>query len=175
MNEFEVSKVEEPEKKPEKSSSDSGWMAEEQNTVVEPVPVKVKPAASVEQKPASRRKPDGVILVAIYHFLWAIPAAVASLMFILIILAVSLEPDADMGGRTVAIVVLSIFLLFSLLAGALSIVTGIGLLKMQNWARWLAIAQAMLSLLNFPLGTMISGAIILYLFTETTQAAFISE
>jgi len=64
---------------------------------------------------------------------------------------------------------------FSVLAGALSLITGIGLLKMQNWARWLAIAQAMLSLLNFPIGTIISGIIILYLFAETTQAAFFKE
>ena len=180
MSEFEVPRIDEPGSDPEKPEAVSSWMAEEQDSPPAETdntapPAVSKPAPVPTRAAHTNRKPDGVILIAIYHFLCAIPAAVVSLALTFIIITVSLSSDSEMGGRAVAIATLSIFLLFSVIAGIISLITGFGLLKMQNWARWLAIAQAMLSLLNFPIGTIISGIIILYLFAETTQAAFYRE
>jgi len=171
MSEFEVPRIDEPGIGPQQSEPTSSWIAEEhdlQPDVSKPVAIPTRPSHN-------KRKPDGVMLIAIYHFLCAIPAVIVSLALLLIIITITLSSGSDVAARTVGIIIMSIFFLFSILAGALSLITGFGLLKMQNWARWLAIAQAMLSLLNFPIGTIISGTIILYLFAETTQAAFYRE
>lgn len=179
MNEFEVPRIDEPGSDTQNPEAASGWMAEEHaappaETATVP-PVVSKPAPVPAKALHTNHKPDGVVLIAIYHFICALPMVIVSLALLLIIITIALSSGSDVAGRTVGIIILSIFLLFSILAGALSLITGIGLLKMQNWARWLAIAQAMLSLLNFPIGTIISGVIILYLFAETTQAAFFKE
>lgn len=146
MSEFEVPRIDEPGSDPEKPETVSSWMAEEH--VIPPavtdntaLPVVSKSTPVLTRSPHTNRKPDGVVLVAIYHFICALPMVIVSLALLLIIITVALSSGSDVAGRTVGIIILSIFLLFSILAGALSLITGIGLLKMQNWARWLAIAQ----------------------------------
>jgi uncharacterized membrane protein (DUF2068 family) len=51
----------------------------------------------------------------------------------------------------------------SLVFAALAYVTAKGLDDGKRWAKWLGIIQAILSLLNFPIGTVIGIAALVYL------------
>ncbi len=54
----------------------------------------------------------------------------------------------------------------------LSVITGWGLLGLKGWARWLSIVMAALSLLAFPIGTIIGVLIIWYLLKDEVRQAF---
>ncbi len=56
--------------------------------------------------------------------------------------------------------------------GALYFLTAWGLWTGQNWARIIAIILAILGLLNFPIGTVISIIILIYLFKSDVKAYF---
>ena len=62
----------------------------------------------------------------------------------------------------------AIFALF----GVISIVAGIGLLSRKSWARTLGIVAAVLTLFNFPIGTLIGGYALWVLFNEETRREF---
>jgi hypothetical protein len=59
-------------------------------------------------------------------------------------------------------------LLYALVATAV----GLGLLAYHPWGRWGAIVLAALTLFNFPLGTVIGVAIIIYLLQPRVRALF---
>jgi len=54
----------------------------------------------------------------------------------------------------------------------LSIAGGIGLLKGKNWGRLLSIVNAALSLLSFPIGTVIGILVLVYLARSGVQQYF---
>ncbi|KPK09963.1 MAG: hypothetical protein AMJ56_09495 [Anaerolineae bacterium SG8_19] len=93
-------------------------------------------------------RPDGVTAIAVYYFL----VAISSLYFPLI--------------------GLSFGLLTTLVLAVMAIVAGWGLLRMASWARWLAFGLAIISLLFFPIGTIIGAIIIWYLLKEDVREAF---
>ncbi len=49
---------------------------------------------------------------------------------------------------------------------------GYGLLKLQSWARIAAIVLAILSLCSFPLGTIIGGVVLYFMFQPEATKAF---
>lgn len=59
-------------------------------------------------------------------------------------------------------------ILFTVLYGA----TGYGLLKLQSWARIAAIVLAILSLCSFPIGTILGGVVLYFMFQEEATQAF---
>ena len=58
------------------------------------------------------------------------------------------------------------------LVGVVALVTGFGLLQLRNWARWVAVALAAVSLLAFPVGTIIGALVIWYMLSDKGKAAF---
>lgn len=153
--------------------------------VIEPAPARVQTPGPVAPAPAPVRstaaapavlpkkaRPDGVTVTAIYHFISGLPMVLLGLMFLIIMMFMPLVIQDSTAGLTISIIVLGFLFLFFLLSGGLAIATGVGLLQMKNWARWLAIIQALLALLNFPIGTIIGGLIIAYLFSDSTREAF---
>jgi hypothetical protein len=50
-----------------------------------------------------------------------------------------------------------------LMSGAIAYVTGKGIEDQRPWAKWVGIALGILELLNFPIGTVIGIAILVYL------------
>ncbi len=115
------------------------------------------------------KRPDGVTLIGVYHFLLG-ALALMGICAILIGLAAVLssgERGAIWGGLALAFlaVVACVFAVASLAVGW-------GLLQMKEWARWGAIALAILSLTGFPIWTVIGGAIIWYLFRPEVKEAF---
>lgn len=116
------------------------------------------------------RRPDGVTLLAILHFISGGVGIISSLVLLLI----GLMPLMVM--RAVpALAILILFFIGAVVVGALSIlaiITGVGLLQMRNWARWVTIVLAILSLPVFPLGTVIGGLIIWYLLQDGVAVLF---
>jgi len=118
------------------------------------------------------KRPDGVSIIAIYHFVVAVPC----LLGVCAILGFAVPGVLSEGTEGLdlfwAFFSLGIGLLILLVAGIASVVAGWGLLKLKDWARWLTIALAITSLFAVPLGTLIGAAIIWYLLKDEVKAAF---
>jgi len=67
---------------------------------------------------------------------------------------------------------LGVGLCFTLLFTVLYGVTGYGLLKLQSWARIAAIVLAILSLCSIPIGTILGGVVLYFLFQQESTQAF---
>ena len=79
------------------------------------------------------------------------------------------SPDSDAASVAGLVAVSACFLLlFTILYGAV----GYGLLKLQSWARIAAIILAILALCSFPIGTIIGGIVLYFMFQEEAKQAF---
>lgn len=117
------------------------------------------------------RRPDGVTLLAIYQLVLAVPlliGACAISVFAIFPTVSNTRPEE----LPFALFGLVIGLFFTLGGAVLSVIAGWGLLAMKEWARWLTIALAILSLPLFPIGTIIGALIIWYLFQDEVKVAF---
>ncbi len=116
----------------------------------------------------SAKRPDLVTLIAVYHFVVAaftLLAALILLIGLVVLMATGAGEDVVIGGFFISIILL--------IVGALTVVhvvTGWGLLKQKEWARWAGVALGLLGLVNFPLGTLVGALAIWYLLGEGKQA-----
>ena len=108
------------------------------------------------------KKPDLLVLIAVWEFITAFGALIG-----IGAIAIFAFPDAidDMLGSAIpgAIFGLSIAILVLICYISIAIAGGVGLLKGREWGRVLSIAHAALSLVSFPIGTVIGVIIIMYL------------
>lgn len=120
------------------------------------------------------KRPDGLTVIIIYFF----TTAALTLLGVLYGFLFGVK-DAGLLERTCSVVrwlslpialatLASSGLIYSFVATAV----GVGLLVYHPWARWGAIAVAALTLFNFPIGTIIGAAIIVYLFHPKVRALF---
>jgi len=116
------------------------------------------------------KRPDGVSLIAIYHFAMALPFLIGTfaLIFALVAVLVSMEPP-DVIWPLLGI---SVGLFFCLLFTLAFILVGVGLWQLWPWARWAAIVLAILLLPCFPVWTAIGVLIIWYLLQDEAKRAF---
>ena len=98
-----------------------------------------------------------------FRFMWmSIPCAIVA------VIGLSLT-DTSGGQELIGIVFALCFtLLFTLFYAGV----GYGLLKMQSWARIAAIVLAILSLCSFPIGTILGGVVLYFMFQQETIQAF---
>ena len=118
-------------------------------------------------------KPEGVILVAIYQFISAIPGIIVGAAILMIALPAVLMNVDDQIGLLASIFGLSLAVLFTLGLSLVSILAGLGLIGLKNWARWLACGLALLIVWAVPVGTLIGGAILVYLLQPNIKKCFI--
>ncbi len=118
---------------------------------------------------------DGIKLVAILHYamagLWLL-GAMGVLLMLIVPLALEYTPPEAL----VAIVVTGAML--CVLLGGLAVLyllSGIGLWRRKEWARWVAIVLAILGLPGFPVGTVIGVLVLWFLLRNDVQAAFRGE
>jgi hypothetical protein len=116
------------------------------------------------------KRPDKVSLIAVYHWIMAVPFVLASLILMFAYLPVLLSVQAP--DVVWPIFGISLELFFTGLFAILFIVIGFGLWRLQNWARWAAIVLAVLLLPGFPIWTAIGALIIIYLVSDEAKAAF---
>ena len=119
----------------------------------------------------TKRRPDEVLIIAIYHFFEAAMLLLGLLGIgvagFAILFAAANEPEI-----VIPLGFLAIGAMFLVLFAILNVAVGWGLLRMQNWARWAAIILSVLRLPNFPIGTIIGGLIIYYLVQDKAKALF---
>ena len=118
------------------------------------------------------KRPDGVTIIAVYEFLSAIPGLIGLCAILGFAVPGILAGGDGIGDAAVALFAVGIGLLLVGAGTLLSVITGWGLLGLKGWARWLSIVMAALSLLAFPIGTIIGVLIIWYLLKDEVRQAF---
>jgi len=118
------------------------------------------------------KRPEGVSLVALYFFAMSIPSLIAACCLLAGTITTGVSIQNFEFGAVAGITALVIVLILTFGLGFLLFFTGLGLWGMRMWARWLAVAISILSLFAFPIGTVIGGVTIWYLFQESTKDAF---
>jgi hypothetical protein len=119
------------------------------------------------------KRPDGVILLAIYHFVIGITLLIGACAILAFTIPAVAVYNNNVNSPIVTLFFSSLALLISGLGGLLALIAGAGLLALKEWARWLALGIAIISLIAFPIGTIIGGITIWYLLQEHVKAAFI--
>lgn len=131
----------------------------------------IQPINSGSLQPWSKRT-DGLTVIAIYHYLVALLFLCATLIMAVptfILGIITLADEADMliplfATGTIATVLMGMCLLF--------LAVGYGLWQVRPWARVTAIVLALLSLLAFPIGTLLGALILWYLLQADIAARF---
>ncbi len=113
--------------------------------------------------------PQGVKISAYIFFGMAALTLLGVCAFLALIGIQMADPGAMEGDGTIAFAIMSCFaMLFAILYAA----TGYGLLKLQGWARITAIILAILSLCSFPIGTILGGVVLYFMFQPENAQAF---
>jgi len=119
------------------------------------------------------KRPDGVTVIAIYHFFTGAMGLIGGCaILVFAVLPAFLSLTDEPVGLFWAMLALGIAVLATFGSGIVSIIVGWGLLGLNNWARWAALVLAVLGLLAFPIGTIIGALIIWYLLQDEAKAAF---
>ena len=113
-------------------------------------------------------RPDGVSLIAIYYVFFAVLNLIGSCAILIFPLAQVMGSSGDIA----AVFGIGIGFLCVSASALLGLATGLGLLRLKNWARILAIVLAVPTLLAIPIGTVIGGVIIWYLFKPEVKEVF---
>jgi hypothetical protein len=114
------------------------------------------------------KRPDLVILIAVWQFLNALLLAIG-------IAAIGIFALPAVGADIGATFGLSIGIFFLVLFIGLSLAGGIGLLMGKGWGRIITIINAALSLLNIPIGTIIGVLVLIYLNKSEVREYFESS
>jgi len=108
-------------------------------------------------------RPSGVTILAVLYWLSAIIAILGGLAYVAgIALLLPLGFLAILWVLGVALIVI----------GVLDILIGWGLWNLKRWARTVAIVLAVIGLISFPIGTVISIITLWYLFKPEIKACF---
>lgn len=113
------------------------------------------------------RRPDLLILIAIWEFIAAFLALVgiSAILIFAFPMAFNNSVTGAVFGESLAILVLLCY-------APLGIVGGIGLLKGQEWGRIVSIVHSALSCFSFPFGTAIGVLSIVYLTRNNVKEFF---
>jgi hypothetical protein len=118
------------------------------------------------------KRPDGVTAIAVWFFVDALLMLFFACMLVAIPASGVIDEINDPIGEFWVVFTLTCGVIFILLSGLLSVIAGWGLLRMKEWARWLAVILGIFSLFAFPIGTVIGVLIIWYLLKEDVREAF---
>ena len=120
------------------------------------------------------KKPDLLILIAIWEFLYALGGLIGISAISIFAFPEAVGTWYGWGVDVGAVFGLSIALLTLLCVSSISVAGGIGLLMGKEWGRIVSIAQAALSLFFFPVGTIIGVLVIIYLIRADIKEYFTS-
>jgi len=120
--------------------------------------------------PGYQQKPAGVSVLSILSFISGVFWIIGAVVVFAIFGGLFIGPTDPTGGGllTIAAICSGAFFLF----GVVAFVIGWGLWTLQGWAWTVAVIFAIIGLINFPIGTIISVIILLYLFKPEIKAVF---
>ena len=118
-------------------------------------------------------RPDKVTVIAVW---FSINAAISLFLVaaIIFVLPVFLEREIADDPEQKGLVIFALFFGGFLFGGfgVLSIAVVVGLLRLREWGRWLAIVLAILGLILIPVHTIVGALIIWYLLSDEAKHAF---
>ena len=121
-------------------------------------------------------RPDGIALLSILFWVLAALAIIGSLVMFgaknAIIDIIQDQPDVSESVIDFVDSMMIVGGVIALIVAVLYIITGWGLWTMKSWARIVAIILAIISLLSFPIGTIIGIVILWYLFKPEIKEVF---
>ena len=118
-----------------------------------------------------RVRPDGVTLISVWFIIRAIiPFLGAAAIVIFALPAVITNTYGSDRYFAVGGVSFGFFLVACLVV--LNVAAAVGLLRLREWGRWLAIGLAALGLIMIPIGTIAGGLILWYLLSDRAKPAF---
>ena len=118
------------------------------------------------------KRPEGVSLIALYFYAMSIPSLIAACCLLTGAVTTGVSVQNFEFGVVAGITALVLVLILAFGLGIMFFITGLGLWGMRTWARWLAVVISILSLVAFPIGTIIGALTIWYLFKPEIRAAF---
>ncbi len=124
----------------------------------------------------SKGRPDGITLLSALFWVLAILAIISGLFMVGAKDALIEIIEEDSGtSQSVIDFIDSIFIgvgVIMFILAIIYIVVGWGLWTLKSWARLAAIILAIISLISFPIGTILGIIILWYLFKPEIKAAF---
>ena len=118
------------------------------------------------------KRPDGVTVIAVWYFVEAFFLLVGVCSLLAIPVSGVFADIGDPTGEFWAVFGITCGVIWLLISGIALVLAGWGLLRMKQWARWLAFVLAIFGLFAFPIGTVIGAVIIWYLLKEDVREAF---
>lgn len=118
------------------------------------------------------KRPDGITVIAVWHFVQAFFILIGACSLLAIPLSGVFGEINDPIGEFWAGFGVTCGVVWLLVMGVALVLSGWGLLRMKQWARWLTFVLAIFGLFAFPVGTVIGALIIWYLLKEDTREAF---
>jgi len=113
------------------------------------------------------------ILSFVVGALGACAALFSSLIFGGVAAAIGADPDQDKAIPLAIVGLTGIAItIYLVVTSLLAILCGWGLLKLRRWGRILGIIYAAMSLINFPIGTIVAVYALWVLFNKETEALF---
>ncbi len=114
-----------------------------------------------------RTRPGVVTLLAVLNILGGVAGCLmgVAMFFMPTAVASGQVPDG-------APMLLAVFAGVTLVLSAVYLVCGVGLWKMKSYGRTIQLVLAFIGLLGFPIGTIVSGLIIWYLFKPDVKVQF---
>ena len=122
-------------------------------------------------------RPDGITLLSALFWVLALLAIIGGIIMMVTSNAIIelIEEEGKDVPHEVIDLLDSLFIGISIILiiiGVLYIIAGWGLWTMKSWARLVAIILAIISVLNFPIGTILGIIILWYLFKPEIKEAF---
>ncbi len=118
------------------------------------------------------KRPDGITVIAVWFFVEAFFILMATCTLLAIPISGVFAEIGDPIGEFWVGFGITCGVIWLLITGLALVFSGWGLLRMKQWARWLAFVLAIFSLFGFPIGTVIGALIIWYLLKEDVREAF---
>ena len=118
------------------------------------------------------KRPDGVTAIAVWYFVDAFFTLMIACTLIALPFSGVFDDIGDSTGYFWATFGVTCGVVFVLLSGIAALLAGWGLLRLKQWARWLAFILAIFGLFAFPIGTVIGILIIWYLLKDEVREAF---
>ena len=118
------------------------------------------------------KRPDGVTAIAVWYFVDAFFTLMIACTLIALPFSGVFDDIGDSTGYFWATFGVTCGVVFVLLSGIAALLAGWGLLRLKQWARWLAFILAIFGLFAFPIGTVIGALIIWYLLKDDVREAF---
>ncbi|MEZ4649810.1 MAG: hypothetical protein R3E97_13690 [Candidatus Eisenbacteria bacterium] len=114
------------------------------------------------------KRPDGITFLAIWHFFLSASCLLGLLTMLGVggLIGVAALAEEDVWITALEIGIFGGFASFLLLFSIVFLVVGAGLWRMRPWARIPALVIAAVSLVKFPIGTVVGGLTLWYLLRD---------